>query len=213
MSKEELTGRPLNIAVLTVSDTRTFETDKGGDTVAALLGEEGHRVVARRIVKDDEAAISSALAEWLSGAGVDAATVDTAAMDTAAMDVAAVDTTAMDAAAVATAGMEAAADEGGVPAALDAIITTGGTGIARRDVTIEAVSALLEKEIPGFGELFRYLSYTEDIGTRAMASRAVAGTVQGILVFALPGSTGAVTLGLTKLILPELRHMANEVRK
>ena len=89
------------------------------------------------------------------------------------------------------------------------ILTNGGTGIARRDSTFEAIDALLEKRLPGFGELFRMLSY-EDIGAGAMLSRATAGTFGGALVFCLPGSTGAVRLALEKLILPELEHLVWE---
>lgn len=96
---------------------------------------------------------------------------------------------------------------------IDVIITTGGTGIARRDVTIEAVKPLLDKEIEGFGELFRYLSYTEDVGTKALLSRAIAGTIMNKLIFTLPGSTGAVKLAMTKLIIPELNHMVYELNK
>lgn len=96
---------------------------------------------------------------------------------------------------------------------LDAIIINGGTGIARRDVTYEAVEGLLEKELPGFGELFRYLSFTEDIGTGALLSRALAGIAHNKVIFSLPGSTGAVRLGLSRLILPELRHIIHELNK
>jgi molybdenum cofactor biosynthesis protein B len=96
--------------------------------------------------------------------------------------------------------------------AADAILLNGGTGIARRDSTHEAVAALLEKRLDGFGELFRMLSYQE-IGAAAMLSRAVGGVVGKTLVFSLPGSTGAVKLGLEKLILPELAHLCGELRK
>ncbi|MGO3725906.1 MogA/MoaB family molybdenum cofactor biosynthesis protein, partial [Staphylococcus carnosus] len=96
---------------------------------------------------------------------------------------------------------------------VDVIITTGGTGIAQRDVTIEAVTPLLSKEIEGFGELFRYLSYAEDVGTRALLSRAVAGTVGEQLIFSVPGSTGAVKLAMNKLIKPELNHLIHELTK
>ncbi|MCG1010221.1 molybdenum cofactor biosynthesis protein MoaB [Salinicoccus sp. ID82-1] len=96
---------------------------------------------------------------------------------------------------------------------MDAIITTGGTGIARRDVTIEALRPLFDKEIEGFGEIFRMLSFTEDIGSRSMLSRAVAGTVGRTVIFALPGSTGAVKLGMERLILPELNHFVHELNK
>jgi molybdenum cofactor biosynthesis protein B len=92
------------------------------------------------------------------------------------------------------------------------IITSGGTGIARRDTTIEALDKLLDKRLPGFGELFRMLSY-QDIGAAAMLSRATAGVYKQSLIFCLPGSTGAVTLALQKLILPELPHLVWEVQR
>lgn len=159
-------NRAIRCAVLTVSDTRTKETDKGGQLVQQLLGiinttiEPSHY----RIVKDDQVEIQTVLEEWL------------------AEDI-------------------------------DVVITTGGTGIAPRDVTIEVVKPLLTKEIEGFGELFRYLSYVEDVGTRALLSRAVGGTIDRKLIFCLPGSTGAVKLGLNKLILPELNHLVYEMNK
>lgn len=96
---------------------------------------------------------------------------------------------------------------------VDAVLLNGGTGIAKRDVTYEVVRGLLEKELPGFGELFRMLSYTEDIGSAAMLSRAIAGTVSGTAVFSMPGSSGAVKLAMNKLILPELGHVISELRK
>jgi molybdenum cofactor biosynthesis protein B len=97
------------------------------------------------------------------------------------------------------------------PEATQAIICNGGTGLAKRDSTYEAISRLLEKEISGFGELFRMLSY-EQIGAAAILSRATAGVAGGRIVFSLPGSTGAVELAMTKLILPELRHMVGLIR-
>ena len=98
-------------------------------------------------------------------------------------------------------------------AGVDAVITTGGTGIARRDVTIEAVTPLFDKEIEGFGELFRMLSYTEDIGSRSLLSRAAAGTHNHQLIISLPGSSGAVKLGMEKLVMPELNHLVFELNK
>ena len=98
-------------------------------------------------------------------------------------------------------------------AGVDAVITTGGTGIARRDVTIEAVTPLFDKEIEGFGELFRMLSYTEDIGSRSLLSRAAAGTHDNQLIISLPGSSGAVKLGMEKLVMPELNHLVFELNK
>ncbi|EII6297921.1 MogA/MoaB family molybdenum cofactor biosynthesis protein [Staphylococcus pseudintermedius] len=158
--------RPIRCAVLTVSDTRTTETDKGGQSVQTLLQTADFEVEIQHymIVKDELTAIQSTVQQWLTG------------------DV-------------------------------DVIVTTGGTGIAPRDVTIEAVTPLLDKEIEGFGELFRYLSFTEDVGTRALLSRAVAGTVKRTLIFCLPGSTGAVKLALNRLILPELTHLVYEMNK
>ncbi|MBD2665900.1 molybdopterin biosynthesis protein [Richelia sinica FACHB-800] len=93
---------------------------------------------------------------------------------------------------------------------IDAVIVNGGTGIAPRDTTYDAIEQLLDKTLPGFGELFRFLSYQE-IGSRAIASRAVAGTYKNKLIFSLPGSSNAVRLGMEKLILPELVHLVNQV--
>lgn len=152
--------------VLTVSDTRTIETDKSGAHIQALLTSHGHQIVQYAIVPDEREAISKMVKKWLTDGQA------------------------------------------------DIIIATGGTGIAPRDITIETVQPMLEKEIPGFGEFFRYLSLTEDIGTRAMLSRALAGTVKGgKLLFALPGSRGAVDLAMQKLILPEAAHLLHEARK
>ncbi|MCT2013811.1 molybdenum cofactor biosynthesis protein MoaB [Staphylococcus capitis] len=160
--------RNINVALLTVSDTRDFDSDKGGQLVQSLLKEinvsiEEHHY---KIVKDDKNAITLQIKQWLED-----------------------------------------------KENLDVIITTGGTGISQRDVTIEAVRPLLTKEIEGFGELFRYLSYTEDVGTRALLSRAIGGTAKDKLIFALPGSTGAVKLAIEKLIKPELNHLVHELTK
>jgi len=96
---------------------------------------------------------------------------------------------------------------------IDCILLNGGTGISPRDVTIEAIKPILTKELYGFGELFRMLSYTEDIGSSAILSRAIAGTIQNTVVFSTPGSTGAVRLAMNKLILPELSHVVSELHK
>lgn len=96
---------------------------------------------------------------------------------------------------------------------IEVILTNGGTGIAKRDVTIETVQNLLDKEIVGFGELFRMLSYQEDIGSAAILSRAIAGVVKDKAVFTTPGSTGAVKLAMNKLILPEIGHVVREIQK
>ena len=95
---------------------------------------------------------------------------------------------------------------------LDALIFNGGTGIAPRDTTYDAIASLLEKTLPGFGEVFRWLSY-EEIGSRAIASRAIAGVYRSKLIFSLPGSSKAVKLAMEKLILPELVHLVKQLRK
>lgn len=161
----ETVQRPLGVAILTVSDTRTIETDKGGNTVEHFVLAANHSVKDRAIVIDDYNSIRNTLIPWCN-------------------------------------------DE-----SIDVIITTGGTGIAARDVTIEAVKSLFEKQIPGFGEIFRYLSYTEDIGTKAIASRAEAGVNTNTLIFSIPGSVGAVTLAMSQLIIPEMPHLVKEITK
>jgi molybdenum cofactor biosynthesis protein B len=132
----------VNIAVLTVSDTRGAADDKSGDTLAELIAAAGHRVAARRIVRDDQAAISAQLRHWIA------------------------ETT------------------------IDVVIATGGTGVTGRDMTPEAFQAVYEKEIAGFGEIFRMLSY-QKIGTSTIQSRATAGVAGGTYLFALPGSPSA----------------------
>lgn len=99
------------------------------------------------------------------------------------------------------------------PNSFDAVLINGGTGIAGRDHTFEAIDSLLEKRMPGFGEIFRMLSFTEDVGPAAILSRATAGIYRRMAVFSMPGSTGAVTLAMKRLILPELAHVVREVRK
>ena len=150
--------------VVTVSDTRTLETDTGGALAAELLAGAGHPLVRREIVQDEPAAIADAVRRGLAEDGV------------------------------------------------GALLLTGGTGVAPRDVTPDAVEPLLERVIPGFGEIFRALSY-EEIGSAALLSRALAGIAAGRVVFVLPGSRGAVRLGLEKLVLPELGHLAAEALK
>jgi molybdenum cofactor biosynthesis protein B len=150
--------------VITVSDTRTLETDSGGALVAELLRGAGHPVVSHEIVRDEPPAIRAALEKAL---------------------------TREDA---------------------RAVVLTGGTGVSPRDVTPEAVEPLLERVVPGFGELFRMLSFQE-IGSAALLSRALAGLARGRVVFVLPGSRGAVRLALERLILPELGHLAGEAVK
>ncbi|MGY0693066.1 MogA/MoaB family molybdenum cofactor biosynthesis protein [Virgibacillus sp. FSP13] len=97
--------------------------------------------------------------------------------------------------------------------AVDVILTNGGTGISFRDVTIETVKSMLDKEMTGFGEIFRMLSYQEDIGSAAILSRAIAGVISHTAIFATPGSSGAVKLAMEKLIIPELSHVVQEIKK
>ncbi|HLR08406.1 MAG TPA: MogA/MoaB family molybdenum cofactor biosynthesis protein [Bacillota bacterium] len=109
--------------------------------------------------------------------------------------------------------VQTAIEKGCDHAAIDVILTNGGTGIAARDITIETVQPMLDKEISGFGELFRMLSYAEDIGSAALMSRAVAGIKNDTAIFSMPGSSGAVKLAMQKLIMPELSHIVYELRK
>ena len=109
--------------------------------------------------------------------------------------------------------IEAFLEKGIANEQVEAILLTGGTGISVRDVTIEVVEGVIDKEISGFGEIFRMLSYTEDIGSAAMMSRAKAGVKNRKVIFAMPGSSGAVKLAMEKLILPELSHIVHELHK
>lgn len=162
--KKEAPAR-VNCMVITVSDTRTKDTDKSGQTMINLLEAAGHVIGDYVIVKDEQEAIREAVTKGCENPDI------------------------------------------------DVVLTNGGTGIAKRDVTIETVQGLFEKEINGFGELFRMLSYQEDIGSAALLSRAVAGVVNNKAVFSTPGSTGAVKLAMNRLILPELGHVVRELKK
>ncbi|WP_135081758.1 molybdenum cofactor biosynthesis protein B [Terasakiella sp. SH-1] len=133
----------LNIAIITVSDTRTFENDKSGDTLAGRIEGAGHKVFERLILKDDCEALAEQLRTWSNNPEI------------------------------------------------DVVITTGGTGVTGRDVTPEAFKMVIEKEIPGFGEIFRMISY-QKIKTSTIQSRAMAGLANATYMFALPGSSGAV---------------------
>lgn len=156
---ESKTFIPINIAVLTVSDTRTLETDTSGATLVERLTALGHACAARVVMKDDVAAIAAQLRAWIADPAV------------------------------------------------DCVITTGGTGLTGRDVTPEAFKQVCEKEIPGFGELFRWISL-KSIGTSTVQSRATAGVANGTYLFALPGSTGAVKDGWDEILKHQLdaRH-------
>lgn len=154
----------VRVAILTISDTRTPETDTGGDIAEELLEDAGQEVVERRIVRDEVAGIRNNLVDLLARSDV------------------------------------------------DAVLTTGGTGISARDTSYEVVERMLEKRLDGFGEIFRMLSY-EEIGSAAMMSRALAGSVGSKFVASLPGSRNAVRLAVEKLLVPELAHIVFELRK
>ena len=191
MAMMEFTDRPLTVAVITVSDTRTKEPDKGGARVEELAREAGFEVVSRHIVTDTIDEIQGAIHQAFTGNYDEEVLV----LDTSTNN-----------------AVRAWTYESNVSGA-DIIISTGGTGIAKRDVSIEAVQPLLDKEIPGFGELFRFLSYRDDIGTKALASRAIGGVKDHTILFAIPGSVGAVTLAMKELILPEVKHLKRELIK
>ncbi|WP_047152845.1 MogA/MoaB family molybdenum cofactor biosynthesis protein [Aneurinibacillus tyrosinisolvens] len=106
-----------------------------------------------------------------------------------------------------------AIEKGVEDSTVQAVLLNGGTGIAKRDVTYEVVESLLDKELPGFGEIFRMLSYTEDIGSAAILSRAIAGVYKERAIFSMPGSSGAVRLAMSKLIIPEIGHIVRELNK
>lgn len=159
----DMVGIVVNFGAITVSDTRSPETDKSGQLIKQLFLDAGHKLIVYSVVKDDSEKIAEILND-LSGR----------------QDV-------------------------------DVIIFNGGTGIAPRDNTYDAIEGLLEKTLPGFGELFRWLSYQE-IGSRAIASRAVAGVYRSKLIFSIPGSSNAVKLAVEKLILPELVHLVRQLQ-
>jgi molybdopterin adenylyltransferase len=147
--------KPLHIALLTISDSRTLADDRSGQLLADAVGFAGHKLVAREILPDDIQRVRACVAEWIEAA------------------------------------------------AIEVVLTTGGTGVTGRDGTPEAVSPLLEKTIDGFGELFRQLSYAE-IGASTIQSRCLAGVANGTFVFCLPGSTGACRLAWDKILQPQL---------
>jgi molybdenum cofactor biosynthesis protein B len=156
---ERLPFLPVNIALLTVSDSRTPENDTSGDTLAERISAAGHKVAARVIIPDDKDKLVDQLKAWIGDPEI------------------------------------------------DVIISTGGTGVTGRDVTPEAFHAVYEKEIVGFGELFRQLSFAK-IGTSTIQSRATAGVAGGTYLFALPGSTSACSEGWDDIIVWQLdsRH-------
>lgn len=157
--------KKVNCTVVTVSDTRSKETDKSGNLIIEMLQNASHYVQNYQIVTDDYDVIHQA--------------IKTGCLDKE----------------------------------IDVILLNGGTGIAKRDVTIEVVQSLIEKELTGFGEIFRMLSYLEDIGSAAILSRAIAGVSNDTAIFSMPGSSGAVKLAMEKIIIPEISHVVREIRK
>ena len=145
----------LNIAVLTVSDTRDEDTDTSGAYLVSALETEGHNLVHKRIVKDDKYQLRATVSNWIASTDV------------------------------------------------QVILVTGGTGFTARDTTPEAISVLFDKEIEGFGELFRHISYTE-IGTSTVQSRALGGMANGTAIFCMPGSTGACRTAWTGILQQQL---------
>lgn len=166
-TKEHKQAAPSQVRckVITVSDSRTEDTDKSGKLMKEMLVSAGHKIVDYVIVKDEAEPIKDEVLKGCSNPDI------------------------------------------------DVVLTNGGTGIAKRDVTIETVQSWFDKEIPGFGEIFRILSYQEDIGSAAILSRAAAGVVNDSAVFSTPGSTGAVRLAMEKLIIPEIGHVVRELTK
>jgi len=151
-------------AVITVSDTRTLETDTGGQTIVDLLTAAGHQVLLRQIIRDEPQPMRELLL-----------------------------------------GLKDRPD-------IEAILMTGGTGLGKRDQTFETVSRLLDKPLPGYGELFRMLSY-QQIGPAAMLSRATGGLIGRSVLLTMPGSPAAVQLAMEKIILPELGHLVREANR
>ncbi|WP_368505379.1 molybdenum cofactor biosynthesis protein B [Alkalihalophilus sp. As8PL] len=158
------TSKVVNVAILTISDTRNKDDDRSGQAIQSLLQSNDHAIIDYKIVKDERSIIQEEIQNWVERPEV------------------------------------------------QVIILNGGTGFSPRDVTYEAVSQLIDKQMDGFGELFRMLSY-EEIGPKALFSRAVAGSKKATAIYALPGSTNAVKLALEKLILPTMSHFADELVK
>ena len=154
----------VSCSVLTVSDSRTVDTDTSGRAIRQMLEDAGHVIAGHAVVKDEPEQVISSVRARLADAKT------------------------------------------------EVIITTGGTGVTARDGTYDAIDAMLEKRLDGFGELFRMLSFQE-IGAAAMLSRATAGTVERTAIFVLPGSEHAVRLAMSRLILPELGHLAQQLRR
>ena len=153
---------PVAVGLVTVSDSRTLESDANGAYLREAVSAAGHRVAGYRLVPDEPAGVLAAVDELIGDS--------------------------------------------------DAIVLNGGTGLAARDRTYDALAGRMDRTLPGFGELFRMLSW-EQVGSAAMLSRAVAGTIGGVIVFSVPGSPAAVRLAWERLIAPELKHVVRELRR
>jgi molybdenum cofactor biosynthesis protein B len=151
-------------AIITLSDTRTPETDLSGQKIRQLLEQASHLVADYQLIRDEPSQLNACLDVMIANDSI------------------------------------------------DVILTNGGTGISRRDQTIDTITGRLQRMLPGFGELFRMLSF-QQIGSGAMLSRSIAGVVEGKILFAMPGSTKAVELAMQQLILPQLQHLVNEIHK
>jgi len=154
----------IGCAVLTISDSRTRDTDDSGRIIREFLEGGNHKVLFYDVLKDDREQLEKIMEKLISDSDI------------------------------------------------EVIVTNGGTGISKRDITIEAVSGFIDKELRGFGELFRYLSYKE-IGSSAIMSRALAGVCGGKVIISLPGSVNAVKLAMSEIVIPELGHMVWEVSR
>ncbi len=176
-------------AVLTISDSRTPDTDRSGQLIQSFLQGAGHSIAAYQILPDEPDQIRQQIQAWTE---VESARKNTGNNFDGNPEIITEIVTEI------------------INRNPDVIICNGGTGIAPRDTTYDVLEQILEKTLPGFGELFRSLSYQE-IGSRAMASRAIAGIYHQKLIFSLPGSTKAVRLGMEKLILPELSHLIKQI--
>jgi molybdenum cofactor biosynthesis protein B len=157
-------GESPRCAIVTLSDTRTPETDTSGKMIADLLNSAGFSTAVQVLIPDEPTTLQKRMADLLAREDI------------------------------------------------DVVLTNGGTGISRRDQTIGVIEKLIETPLPGFGELFRMLSW-EQIGSGSMLSRAVGGVANGKLIFSMPGSSKAVELAMTKLILPELKHLVHELKR
>lgn len=163
LSKRQTEERPLRVAILTISNSRTFSDDTNGLMIQSALMAAGHQVVDYAIVKDDREAIENHIHEWVCS--------------------------------------------------VDVVITSGGTGIAKRDVTLETVRPMFDKEIPEFSGMLALFAYRRACGVQALAYRSAAGVIHQCLTFCLPGQPNIIKLGMEKIIISEMNHLKDEINK